>query len=353
MAIPNPVENLDQALEALNIAQKNLGYKDAPEITADNLADIGALPESQIIKLFNEAGIIYEKKVRASRFSAEDNPFNSLFMEIPYGNAVEDVHLKYLTGRAPMYHSELYSNAQVVEDLVSKVAEEYTKKIHTTKEDNQIPTSFDRRELKKIFTPSGLVDFMNEKVAVLTASMHLWMMEMGYKTIKEIVDNGDIVIKSGYQMQDTQGIKKLLENVRADAAGFLKPTTLYNKEGIKTNTDSKDDIFLMATPEVLERIRVQEFTGAYNLDEEKFPARIIEVTNGQDLGADPETSKDCLMLLMDRNTLRLGIFNWILTEFYSPNNLLFKNWLTAEILRSYNTFTNAVAYCGDFDDFAG
>ena len=346
------VANLDEALVALNAAQTRLGYKDAPEITAENLDTIGALPEADQIAILNEAGLIYEKKIRKANFDRSKNAFRGIYREIPYGNSIEDVHMKYLTGRPAMWDRSQYSNQDIVEDLVSYVADEYTKKIHITKVNNQIPVYFSKRQLKKIFTPEGIVDYMTTKVAVLSDSMELWLQDTGLDLTKEVVDSGNMIVKNGYDMSTQAGIKKLLEDVRSTASGMLKPSTLYNKEGIRTNCDSKEDLFLLATPEIIERIRVQEFSGAYNMDQENFPATIIEIPNGTSLGTDNESGKDALMVLMDKNTLVLGILGWDLTEFFIPNTLDYKNWLTAEVLKSFNTFTNAVAFCGDFDDIA-
>lgn len=348
MATPT---SLSEALEILNEARVNLGYQDQPEITAENLAEFGVLPPNQLNKYIDGINLILEQRTFRNMFDSSKNPIRKFFMDIGrYGFGIKDIMIEFIDGVVPMW-DESNTDEQVLKDLVSYAEDKLLKKYHEDKMERQFKASIDEREYSKMFTDYGLPRFIDGKIANLASSAEYWLLNQVTGLIKEMIENQDVVVKSGYELQTTQGIKNAVETVRAITEGVQLPTNLYNKAGIVTMANSKDDVFIFTTPDILERVRVQDLSGAYNLDLANLPGNLVLVPNGTDLGTDPESGKDALFVILDRKALVLGIRTWRMTNFLVPNTLKHNNWLSVEGLKSYNTFMSAVAVCGDFDDF--
>ena len=308
------------------------------------------LPAAQLNKYIDGINLVLEQRTFRNIFNSDKNPIRKFFRDIGrYGFGIKDIMSEFIDGVVPMW-DESNTDEEVLKDLVSYAEDKLLKKYHEDKMEKQFKASIDEREYSKMFTDYGLPRFIDSKIANLPASAEYWLLGQVTELIKTMVDNGDIVVDSGYELQTVQGIKNTVEKVRSIVEGVQMPTNLYNKEGIVTLCD-KEDVFIFTTPDILERVRVQDLAGAYNLDLANLPGNLVLLPNGTDMGTNAEDSKDALFVIMDRRALVLGIRTWRMTNFLVPNTLKHNNWLSVEGLKSYNTFMSAVAICGDFDDF--
>lgn len=344
------VVDLTGALELLNEVRVKEGFQDDPEITADNLEQFGVLPPNVMNKYINGLNLILEQRYFTAVFTSDKNPWRKFLMDLgKAGFGVKDMFVELVEGQVPMWDAS-YTDAQVVEDLVSYVVDKVKVKYHEQSVQNQFKATIDEREYSKMFTAAGLPRFIDAKIINLNASAELWLQNEIIGLIKEMVDKGDVVVKSGYDMTTVDGIKKVVEDIRAITTGATMPSDKYNPEGVMTLANGKEDLFLITTPEIMERVNVQDLASAFNVNFANLPSNVVFAPNGTSLGTDPESGKDALFILIDRRALVVGIRTWRMTTNYIPNKLQWKNWLSIEGLKSYNTFFTAVAFCGDFDD---
>lgn len=344
------VTSLTEALELLNEVRVKEGFQDDPEITADNLDTFGVLPPNVLNRYIDGINLILEQRYFTALFDSSKNPWRKFFIDLgKAGFGIKDMFVELIEGQTPMW-SATYTDQQVLEDLVSYALDKVKVKYHEQAMENQFKATIDEREYSKMFTAAGLPRFIDAKIINLNSSAELWLQNTVIGLIKDMVDNGEMVVMSGYDMTTLDGIKKVVEDIRATSVGATMPSDKYNKEGVITLANGKDDLFLITTPEIMERVNVQDLASAFNVNFANLPSNVVFAPNGTNLGTDPESGKDALFILIDRRTLVLGIRTWRMTNFYIPNTLKHNNWLSVEGLKSYNTFFTAVAFCGDFDD---
>lgn len=349
MATPT---SLTEALEILNLAKNNEGFQADPEITAENLETIGVLPPNVLNKYINGINLIIEQRYFTSMFDSSKNPWRKFFIDLgKVGFGIKDMFVEMVEGQTPMWDAS-YTDQQVVEDLVKYAVDKVKIKYHEQNMEKQFKATIDEREYSKMFTAAGLPRFIDAKIINLASSAELWLQNEVIGLIKSMVDNGEVVIKSGYDLTTVAGIKQMVEDIRSTSAGATLPSTAYNKEGVMTCADS-GDLFLITTHEIMERINVQDLSAAFNVNFANIPANVVYAPNGTNLGTDATTHKNALFILIDRKALVLGIRTWRMTNFPIPNTLKHNNWLSIEGLKSYNTFFTAVAFCGDYDTFKG
>ena len=349
MATPT---SLTEALEILNLAKNNEGFQADPEITAENLETIGVLPPNVLNKYINGINLIIEQRYFTSMFDSSKNPWRKFFIDLgKVGFGIKDMFVEMVEGQTPMWDAS-YTDQQVVEDLVKYAVDKVKVKYHEQNMEKQFKATIDEREYSKMFTAAGLPRFIDAKIINLASSAELWLQNEVIGLIKSMVDNGEVVIKSGYDLTTVAGIKQMVEDIRSISAGATLPSKAYNKEGVMTRADS-GDLFLITTHEIMERINVQDLSAAFNVNFANIPANVVHAPNGTNLGTDATTNKKALFILIDRKTLVLGIRTWRMTNFPIPNTLKHNNWLSIEGLKSYNTFFTAVAFCGDYDTFKG
>lgn len=343
------VTTLEQALSVLNEAYENLGYADAGTnfITAENLDTIGVLPSDQINSILTQVNLILQQRFFFNTFNSERNEFRNFVVDmLDEGFGILDVFQKFLAGASPMWNEDADT---VAEDLVGRAPDDVVRKYHTAKMEKQFKTTIDTREYSKTFTATGLPKFIDVKLANLSTSAEYWFMMQVLDELKLMGDSADAVVDSGNSLNDENGVKAIIESIRSTANGMKIPSTWYNKEQIISMTDDEDYLYLITTPEHMERLRNRAFAGAYNLDETNLPFKTLYAPNGTDLGTIED--EKVLFWLVDRRSIVIGIRTWAVDSFRVPNTRYVNHWLSVEGIRSHNTFTNAVAFTGDFGNF--
>ena len=346
------VTTLEQAIEYVNAAQKELGWTDAPEITAENFDTINVLPAEMKSDLLKMIILLNRQRTFAMAFDASKNKFRQFYTDLTgSGWTIQDIFVHIFDGVTPLWDNPDATPEQIAADLVAYKETELSKKYHYQAIKKVFPTSVDERTYNKVFTAREFPRIVDMILTNDVRSAEYWLLKEFIAEIKEMVDTGDIVYKTGYSLNSVQTIKNFVEDLRATMEGIALPDTKYNKEGVITLAD-KDELFLVTTPEILERIKVQDLSGLFNLDKGNIPeGNIITVPNGTDLGTDPESGKDALMVLLSDKSVVMGIKTWNKRAFAVPNTMTLNTWLHIEGIRSHNIFMPAVAFCGDFDDF--
>lgn len=344
------VTTLNQALEVLNEAYEKLGYapEGTNEITAENLDTYGALPAEQINKIFEQVNLILQQRFFFNTFNAEKNEFRAFVVDLlDNGFGILDVYQKFLAGASPMWNED---EQTIANDLVGRAPDDVARKYHTNPMEKQFKTTVDMREYSKVFTANGLPKFIDVKLANLSTSAEYWFMLQILDELKTMADMGDIVADTANSLNNIEGIKSLIEGIRATAEDMRMPNNIYNKEGIVSMTDDENYLYLITTPNYMERLRNKVFAGAFNLSETDLPFKTLYAPNGTDLGT--VNGEKVLFWLIDRRALVIGIRTWAVSSFRVPNTLYINHWLSIEGIRSHNTFINCVAYTGEYGDFA-
>lgn len=343
------VTTLAEALTVCNTAYENLGYaqQGANQITADNLATYGLFPPNQINAIIEQMNLILEQRFFMNLFNAEKNPWRQFIIDMTRnGFGILDVYQEFLDGAAPMWSS---TDSQIASDMVGRAADAVARKYHTTPMSRQFKATIDEREYSKIFTEYGLPRFVDCKISNLSTSAEYWLKNQIIDEVMDMLDAGDAVYKQGYTLTTIDGVKSMIEDIRSTMDDMLIPTPNYNKDKIVSMADDPSQLFLITTPENMERLRVYVNSGAYNLSDVMLNAQVIYAPNGTDLGS--YQNENVLFLLVDRRAIVIGIKTWRITNFLVPNTLYHNNWLTVEGLRSHNTFFGCVAFTGVLGNF--
>ena len=346
-------------LDALNATRARLHLEESmPEITEDNVADIGVLDENQINEFMGMFNLVLQERYFKVMFDASDNPFRAFLIDMREdGFGIRDVMQNIIDGVTPMWDNP--SDSAIAEDLVSYAGDNFEQKYHTKKFQHQFKASINRREYSKVFTAYGIVAYANNKIANLNTSAEYWLMTTVLDELKGRIENGELVQKNGFSLNNTQGIKDTIEQIKRVAKGAMMPTRLYNHDGILTKANSKEDLFLITTPEKLERIKAQVLAGTFNMGQLSLDNfTILEAPDSYDLGTvtvddggGASHTEDVLFVVLDRKAFPVGIKTWVMEAFKVPNTLWINNWLSIEGIIGMNGFMTGVAFTGDFGNF--
>lgn len=342
--MPAPT-TLNQALEILNTSMKNLGYTE--EVTAENLDTIGVYDSEQVNKIVKQMNLVLEQRFFMNLFNAEKNAFRKFMVNMTEnGFGILDVYQEFIDGAAPMWNN---TDEEIYKDLVSRAPEKIQRHYHVHPIEKQFKATIDTREYSKVFTTYGLPRFIDVKISNLNASAEYWLKNQIIGEAQNMGTTGDAVYKQGYNLTDGDGVMQIIEDIRATVNDMTQPTANYNKDGIVAMSDNENQLYIITTPEHMERLRNRAFAGAFNLTELQLPVEILYAPNGTNLGK--YQNEDVLFLVLDRRAIVAGIKTWRMTNFPVPNTLYENNWLTVEGLLSHNTFFGCVAFTGTFGEY--
>lgn len=337
---------MENYIELLNAANKYLGLFNE-EITPETVEVITALSEAQQKALFNQMLLISEQRGHENIFNAEKNAFRAFIIDAgEFGWTIQDYMLEVLDGITPQWVSGNYDDTEQAANLVKDYEQGIQGAYHYEAFRKQFPTTIRDYEYKKSFYPSKIGAFVERKIGMLNTSAEIYLMnEVLIDELKVMLTRGDIKMKMGNTVNNSNGILTLLEQVKADYIGFGQPNSNYNADGIISITPYDDLKYMITKASTFERIKVREYSGAFNLDQMKLEGRIIFIPEDYDLGTyDGETP---LFFLVDRRALVIALKMWKMGSFYVPNQYKTNHWLGVEGIRGHNRFINAVAYCGE------
>lgn len=352
--------NLTEGAQIINESLRALGYDFRIDTTSastitEGLEKIGAFPPSQLNTIMEQMNLIIQQRNYGTMFDATKNKFRAFLIDMERtGFGVEDIYHEIIAGVLP-YWDKNYTPEEIVKNLVSYDAGKIAKKFHTEKYEKQYSTIVDTRNYDKVFTPYGVTRFIDTRLANLAWSAEIELMQEIVGIVKQMIADQKIVFRNNNNVNTLQGIRNTVESIKATIGGFLTPCDLYN-HGVEEDdgtyrklvsvSNSMDDIFIITTPENMERLKVQGYANAFNLSQFELEGRIIYAPAGTDFGVD-DIGGTVLYIVLDRRAIVMGIMRWLGSSFFIPNTHYTKHWLTVEGVKGYNTFFNAVAFGGD------
>ena len=350
---------LKEGVDIVNESLRSLGYDYQIDTTSNEtmtqgLEAIGAYAPSQKNAIMEQMNLIIQQRNFGVMFDASKNKFRSFLIDLSTeGFGIEDLFHELIDARTPMWDKQADSQ-QILTDLVSYDDAKVHKFFHTHRMQSQFKATIDERNYEKVFTRSGVIRYIDTKLANLSMSAEKWLMDRAINVIKEMISQGKIVFRGGHNPNTKNGIDNIVEDIKATMAGFLTPSALYNYGVPEDNgvyrkviniTDSEEDIFLIVTPEFLARIKVHGYSNAFNLSKYELEGRILYLPAGTDLGS--QNGEKVLACAVDRRAILLGIRRWLGSSFFVPNVHLVNHWLTIDGLDGFNTVFNAVAFTGE------
>ena len=359
------VDAINQTIVDTGYAEKYMIGYDTSTTDAQALAEIEKLaqiPEDQRNAIMGQLNLIVQQRQFRALFDSDKNDFRRFLVDMTEeGFGIEDVFQEIIDGNVPFWdgndpQTRGGDTVTSYEDLTTQEKEKIKRKFHITPFERQFKTSTDRRNYSKVFMLQSQQRYMDNKLANLSVSAELYLMKsVIIDEIKELVGSGEIKFryvdataspKVRFNVSTKQGILNFLEDVRATMGGMLLPSSDYNYEGVENLTRDKEDLYIITTPQMFERLKVQTYSGAFNLSEMEIQGKVIFAPNGTDFGKDADNNA-VNFLILDRNAIVIGLKYWLGSNFFVPNKHITNHWLTIEGIKSHNSFFNAVAYSVD------
>lgn len=354
------VSTVKQCAEVINESLKTLGYDYQIDTTSNDTIDaglkaIGAFPPSQRNTIMEQMNLIVQARNYGVMFDAAKNPYRRFLVSLDEGFGIEDIFHELIDGIDPLWDDTTAEGTQkVINDLYSYDTNRIHKFFHTGSIGKEFKTTIDRRNYDKVFLPSRVTRYVDTKLANLSWSAEVWLMQFIIGIIKTMVANGHVVFKEGYNPNTKDGVATLVEDINATTDGFLTPSKLYNLgvpnssggfDAITNITNSKEDIFIVTTPELMRRLKTRGYSNAFNLSEFELSGQVMYLPAGTDLGK--RGDKEVLAIALDRRAIVCGLFRWVGTSKFIENTLCMQQFLLAELLYGYNTVFNCVAFTGE------
>ena len=367
MAFTN-LETAQSAALVLNEAMTRLGYGDGTQIDTTSIETIeagmkaiGALPRETVNQLLNQIDIVLIYRNYATMFTSSKNPTRRFWRDaINYGGGEEDVYQEILQPVEGVLGTWAQDYANGDEDGSLALANakyhfgyhggKVTKKFHTNKKHFDIAISLSEHEISKIFTPEGFSGYVSVRMANIQYSAEIQLMNAVIDDIKKMVADRNIMFRSGFDINNENGVSSIVEDIQTVTDGMKMPSTLFNKAGIITMSDT-EDLYLITTPEFVNRIRVRGAANAFNINEYMFKNNVITLPAGTDFGVD-ENGEHIYAVLLDRRAIVMALRYWSMRPFI-PTGSDFQNYfMKVEYIHGYNEFFNGVAFAGEaVDDF--
>ena len=338
---------MEDYIALLNEANKYLGFFNE-QITTETIEVIQGLSEQQQMALFNQMYLVAEQRGHENIFDAEKNAFRAFIIDAgDFGWTIQDYMLEVLEGVTPQWVDGEYTDEQQAENLVKDYEQKVKSNLHYKPFRKQFPTTVRDYEYRKSFYPSKLGAFIDRKITMLNTSAEIYLQNsVLIDELKEMITNRHIVISSGHTVNNSNGILTLLEQVKSDYIGFGQPNSKYNSDRVISITPYDDLKYMITKASTYERMKVREYSGAFNLDQMKLEGRIIFIPEDYDMGTTPD-GETPLFFLIDRRALVIAIKMWKMGTFYVPNQYKTNHWLGVEGIRGHNEFINAVCYSGE------
>lgn len=333
------------------------GYDTSTPEGVDNVFNtVGAFPPSMLNNILEQVNIVLVFNNYKVMFDSSENPTRRFWRDfINYGGGVEDIFHKIIEAEDG-YWAEDFANlsdedyrnlsAEVAADLVSFKKEDVAKKFHTEMDKFRIKLSRSDLEIAKVFTPTGFVNYVDAQMANMQTSAEVKLQSIAIDQIRKVVNDNRIVYRGGYNVNTPNGVTSFVEDIKAIFDGMTENVSdMFNYSGV-TQKSKKDDMYLVTTPELKERIRTRGYANAYNLKEYEADNRWLTLPYGTDLGEDVNGNK-VLALLVDRKTIVLALRYWQMLPFRVNNTDYTNYFLKVMLVKGYNEFFNAVAFTGE------
>lgn len=354
------ISTVKDCADIVNQSLKELGYEYQIDTTNNTtieagLTKVGAFAPSQRNAIMEQMNLIIQARNYGVMFDDSKNAFRRFLVSLDEGFGIEDIFHELISGIDPLWDDTTAEGTQkVINDLYSYDTNKIHKFFHTASAGKEFKTTIDRRNYDKVFLPSRVTRYVDTKLANLSWSAEVWLMQYIIGIIKTMIANKHVVFKQGYNPNTKDGVATLVEDINAVTDGFLTPTQLYNLgvpnasgsfDPVTNMTGSKEDIFIVTTPELMRRLKTRGYSNAFNLSEFELSGQIMYLPAGTDLGQ--YNGKEVLAVALDRRAVVCGLYRWVGTSKFIENTLCMNHFLLTELLYGYNTVFNCVAFVGD------
>lgn len=354
------ISTVKDCADIVNQSLKELGYEYQIDTTSNDtieagLTKVGAFAPSQRNAIMEQMNLIIQARNYGVMFDDSKNAFRRFLVSLDEGFGIEDIFHELISGIDPLWDDTTAEGTQkVINDLYSYDTNKIHKFFHTASAGKEFKTTIDRRNYDKVFLPSRVTRYVDTKLANLSWSAEVWLMQYIIGIIKTMIANKHVVFKKGYNPNTKDGVASLVEDINAVTDGFMTPTQLYNLgvpnasggfDPVTNMTGSKEDIFIVTTPELMRRLKTRGYSNAFNLSEFELSGQIMYLPAGTDLGQ--YNGKEVLAVALDRRAVVCGLYRWVGTSKFIENTLCMNHFLLTELLYGYNTVFNCVAFVGD------
>lgn len=345
---------LNETLEALGNDYRIDTTSDAT--LTEGFQTVGAFPPALKSNILDMQMLILVQRTYDSMFSESKNPTRRFWRNaIDYGSGIRETFLKLIEAEDG-YWAEDFDGADddtvalnVAKDLVKFKKDDLINKIHPVNHKFRVKMSMSDLEYAKVFTPQGYADFVGRKYANLQASAEAKLMDIAIATMKQMVDDSKIVFHTGFDVNTPNGVTSFVEALNTVSDGMETLADAYNYDGVRT-TSNADDVYLVTTPELFNRIKSRGYANAFNLQEYINKNKIIMLPAGTDLGK--HAGRSVGAMLIDVRAILMAVKYWEVMPFIVSNSDYRNTFLKVQLASDYNEFFNAVAFVtGDVDFF--
>lgn len=334
------------------------------ETIEDGFNTIGAYPDTMKNGILEQVNVILIFRNYGTMFTESKNPTRTFWRDaVNYGGGLADIYQEIIepisgiqgiwaddfAGKTPEQKRELaLNNAAYHFNFHSGDVE---KNFHTQTERYDFPISVSELEISKAFTPEGFAGYISVKIANLQWSAEVLLQARVIANMKRMVEDNNVVFFGGINLNNTSGVTEAVETLRTATDAMKAPDNKWNKAGIVTMSDEAD-LYLVTTPEYLNRISVRGSANAFNINEYRNKNKVIQLPAGSDLGTNPNTGEKVFAMLVDRRAIVMAMRYWKMAPFVPSGSNWQSYFLKIEFIKGYNTFFNAIALSGeDIDDF--
>ena len=325
---------------------------------------IGAYPPEQKNALLAQVNLILVYRNYGTMFTSSKNPTRRFWRDaINYGDGEADIYqeiLEPVEGVQGIWASDYADKTEEEIKALALTNAQYhfkfhkgkvTKKFHTRTNRKDFAISVSEHEISKAFTPEGFAGYVNVKIANLQWSAEVEILRAVIDCVKNMVNSGDLIFSGNHSLNNHNGVTEVVETLRTYTDAMTMIDTKYNKAGILTMSN-RDDLYLLTTPEFLNRISVRGSANAFNINEYRNENRVITLPSGTDFGTNPTSGEKVYAVLIDRRAIVMAFRYWSMRPFVMSATDWQNYFLKIEYLFGYNEFFNAVAFSGeDIDDF--
>lgn len=346
---------LNETLEALGNDYRIDTTSDATLTTG--FQTVGAFPPALKSNILDMQMLILVQRAYSSMFTESKNPTRRFWRNaVDYGGGIRETFLK-LIETEDGYWAEDFDGTDddatalnVARDLVKFKKDDVINKIHPVNKKFRVKMSVSDLEYAKVFTPTGYAEFIGQKYANFQQSAEAKLQDIAIGIMKEMISAGHIVTKTGYDLSNPNGVTTFVEALNTTSDGMATLTDIYNYDSVRTTSDP-EDIYLVTTPELFNRIKSRGYANAFNLQEYINKNKIIMLPAGTALGTD-STGKAIGAMLVDVRSILLAVKYWEVMPFIISNTDYRNTFLKVQLVTGYTEFFNAVAFVtGDVDYF--
>lgn len=351
-----------QAAGYLNETLTKLGNDYQIDTTSDatiteGFKTVGAFPPALKSNLLDMQTLILVQRAYSSMFTESKNPTRRFWRDaIDYGGGMRETFIKLIEAE-DSYWAEDFDGSEADDTLADTISRDLVKfkkddvinKVHPVNKKFRIKMSISDLEYAKVFTPDGYASFVDRKMATFQESAEAHLMDIAISVMKDMVENNHIIFNSGHELNTANGVTTFVEALNTTADGMATLSDTFNFDGVRT-TSSPDDLYLVTTPEVFNRIKSRGYSNAFNLAEYENKNKIIMLPAGTSLGT--HEGKSVGAMLVDYRAILLAVKYWEVQPFIVGNTDYRNTFLKAQLVTGYTEFFNAVAFVtGDVDFF--